>query len=312
MSVFPNPFIGPSYGVALPGVFVGSIVYGSTIMQLIHYFRTFRSDGIRIRGLVLFTFGWDSIQLGILLYLIYQVTITHWGDGAIFFFGPEANSLDRLLAAHTFGTIFLVPSIQLFWLSRVWSLSKIPTTRFGRYRIAIVISLAALIIGESAVFLLYGVQMTTHVLRIADATTKVYTTAALVMMSVTDIALTVAITVVLEQNRTGNTHRVDNIINPLIVYTLANGLLTTLLTLATLVSFLLQPLTWVWMAVFIVQERLYVNSLLASLNMRTASQDKPHVIDLSELAFEKPPTRFTNSTPETMSMQFASRISSMA
>jgi len=277
---------------------------------------------------VLFTFGWDSIQLGILLYLIYQVTITHWGDGAIFFFGPEANSLDRLLAAHTFGTIFLVPSIQLFWLSRVWSLSKIPTTRFGRYRIAIVISLAALIIGElgqcphyrsensaiscfPAVFLLYGVQMTTHVLRIADATTKVYTTAALVMMSVTDIALTVAITVVLEQNRTG-THRVDNIINPLIVYTLANGLLTTLLTLATLVSFLLQPLTWVWMAVFIVQERLYVNSLLASLNMRTALQDKPHVIDLSELAFEKPPTRFTNSTPETMSMQFTSRISSMA
>lgn len=310
MSAFPNPFIGPSYGQALPGIFLGSIIYGSTVMQLIHYFRTFRSDGFRIRSLVLFTFTWDTIQLGILLYIVYQIAIVHWGDGSIFLFGPEANLLDQLLAAHTFGTIFLVPSIQLFWISRVLSLSKIPTTRFGRYRIAIVISLVILILGELTAFLVYGVQSTVHALRAADATYQAYATTALGMMSLADIAITTAMTIVLEQNRTGS-RRADSILNPLIVYTLANGSLTTLLTLVTLVLFLVHPTSWAWMAVFIVQERLYVNSLLASLNMRTSLQDRSRVVDLSELGFEKPPTQVTNSISETMQVA-VSRGSSFA
>jgi len=119
-------------------------------------------------------------------------------------------------------------------------------------------------------------------------------------MSLDDIGVTTVISVVLKQNRTGY-RRTDIIINALVVYSLANGALTTLLTLLTLVLFLVHPTSWAWMAVFIVQERLYVNSLLASLNMRFAVQEESRRIDLSVIKFDHgpPPTHGTTSTQQT-------------
>jgi len=268
MSTFP---VLPQYGASVIGGYVSAIIYGSTVLQLFQYFRKFREDRRAIKALVTFAFTLDTIGMGLILFTLFEGTIVHWGDPGVFTNGPEADWMTRLLSGHTFEPVLAVPIIQMFWLWRIWSLGceSSELKKAKCFRILVVALLAVMIAGEFAAMLTFAVEVTAFALRPPDLRLKILTAFALTTMAATDVCLTVAMTFLLHRARTGF-RKTDLVINSLIIYVFANGLLTAAITLICLSSFLIRPTEWIWVGLFFVEERLYVSSLLASLNIRTA------------------------------------------
>ncbi|KAF8829815.1 hypothetical protein HHX47_DHR2000240 [Lentinula edodes] len=61
----------------------------------------------------------------------------------------------------------------------------------------------------------------------------------------------------------------DSIINKLIIFSINTGALTSLCAIASMLSILLAPATFIYISFFFCMGRLYANSLLATLNIRT-------------------------------------------
>ncbi|KAN0129234.1 hypothetical protein V8E53_012933 [Lactarius tabidus] len=70
-------------------------------------------------------------------------------------------------------------------------------------------------------------------------------------------------------------HRTDSIITTLMAYSVNSGLLTSLLAAATAISFIVSSkLSLIWLAIYWVMCKCYVNSLLAMLNSRDYVRDR--------------------------------------
>ncbi|KAF9800232.1 hypothetical protein IEO21_10410 [Rhodonia placenta] len=64
-------------------------------------------------------------------------------------------------------------------------------------------------------------------------------------------------------------HSTDNLIDRLTYWTINNGLLTSLLGLAIIISLVAMPYNMIYLALHLLLGKLYANSLLATLNCRT-------------------------------------------
>jgi len=85
--------------------------------------------------------------------------------------------------------------------------------------------------------------------------------------SCADVIIAAALCYYLHKSRTGFA-RTDSLITTLIVYTLTTGLLTALLAVIHVILFATTQKALVWVGVFWVLGRCYINSLLAALNVR--------------------------------------------
>jgi len=83
-----------------------------------------------------------------------------------------------------------------------------------------------------------------------------------------DVLITTSICVLLNHNRSGFKSS-DSLINTLMVYTINTGLVTSLCAMACLVSFAIWPHTFIFVAIYFVLGKLYVNTILAVLNTRS-------------------------------------------
>ncbi|KAJ7932729.1 hypothetical protein B0H13DRAFT_768541 [Mycena leptocephala] len=72
----------------------------------------------------------------------------------------------------------------------------------------------------------------------------------------------------LYQQRTAVNRRTTALVNKIIQWTLETGVLLSAATSLTLICFLTMRENYIWIAVYVVQARLYSNTFLASLNSR--------------------------------------------
>ncbi|KAJ4490595.1 hypothetical protein J3R30DRAFT_3694290 [Lentinula aciculospora] len=89
-----------------------------------------------------------------------------------------------------------------------------------------------------------------------------------VLAAVGDTYIAGLLTLLLHTSRTGF-RRSDSIINKLIIFSINTGALTSLCAIASMLSILLAPETFIYISFFFCMGRLYANSLLATLNIRT-------------------------------------------
>ncbi|KAJ3933824.1 MAG: hypothetical protein NXY57DRAFT_997241 [Lentinula lateritia] len=89
-----------------------------------------------------------------------------------------------------------------------------------------------------------------------------------VLAAVADTYIAGLLTLLLHTSRTGF-QRSDSIINKLIIFSINTGALTSLCAIASMLSILLAPATFIYISFFFCMGRLYANSLLATLNIRT-------------------------------------------
>ncbi|KAI9460427.1 hypothetical protein HD554DRAFT_2028738 [Boletus coccyginus] len=82
-----------------------------------------------------------------------------------------------------------------------------------------------------------------------------------------DVLIAASLCILLQRSRTGF-RRSDSLINKLMLFSINTGLLTSICAIASLVSIIAWPDTFIYIAFYFCLGRLYCNSLLATLNAR--------------------------------------------
>ncbi|KAF9492001.1 hypothetical protein BDN71DRAFT_1238899 [Pleurotus eryngii] len=239
------PKLDDTYGGALIGLVVGTILYGITILQTYLYFRRYPQDYWFVKFMVILLWALDSVHLVLCTITIYWVLVTNYSN-------PEVLSQTHWsmnLQTDCNGLIGLV--VELFFARRVWIMSR------NWLLTGIIIVLANVHFMEA--FLLASVKEFPKLVWV--------TSTGLGSAAAADIIIAVSLCFYLTRSRTGF-KRTDSLISALIAYSLTTGLVTSVIASVCVVTFAIMPTNFVWLSFFWVLGKCYVNSFLAALNSR--------------------------------------------
>ncbi|KDQ31795.1 hypothetical protein PLEOSDRAFT_165203 [Pleurotus ostreatus PC15] len=208
------------------------------------------------------------------------------GSGNVFIFAQSVSATCGILlaqlyadAAVTEGEMLTPIVVPRFFSWRIWAFSGTSLNPPARMSISILTVLLALFsFGSSVDLALEGFnhQLLTStgpglILRLIPLPDQLAYKLSASSRVVFDLFVTFAMTLALYRSRSG-VKRTDHVITLLIMFTVNTNLLTTLFSVSELVTFLVMPQATLYGALGLLSPKLYLNTLLASLNSREYMQ----------------------------------------
>ncbi|KAL4072179.1 hypothetical protein J3A83DRAFT_4372178 [Scleroderma citrinum] len=183
-------------------------------------------------------------------------------------------------------TIILCPpiavAVQGYFVLRVYRLSEQPL---------LLVLGALLAISKFVLHLTFGIAA--YIIK--DVSRLVHEwgwtiTSYLILSIACDTLIATSLSYHLNLRKTGF-HRTSRIIDRMIIYALATGLITSATELAEAICFWTMPDNLIWMGLYVVESGLYTNSLLAALNSRSLfnqlrNSDVPYELGLGQRGSE--------------------------
>ncbi|THH11133.1 hypothetical protein EW146_g8148 [Bondarzewia mesenterica] len=277
-----SPTIDSTIGAAFIGWGVSSLVFGVLCIQVWSYFQRYPRDNIAYKLLVSFVpflrsparlHTSDCIKVGALWLLellhqamvghcVYHYAVSNFGNVLAFTARPVWTLSLQVTVGAIVGTV-----VKICFGMRVWKFSK------GNYVITGFIVIMALVqlgfafsksphmhdIDHTCLMHDYDTSSIFHQITIA--------TTSLALGVTTDIFTAAALSYFLHKMRTGYT-KSDTLINQLILYSVNNGFLTSVCSLAVVILYNIMPTNFIFMGMYFVLSKLYANSCLSTLNTR--------------------------------------------
>jgi len=255
--VLPPHTVDPTIGALYLGVMIAMALWGASSVQTYYYFNRYRDDAIWIKLLVTVVWIFDTAHQGMIIHTVYTYLVTEYGHV------EYLNIIVRSLVYEVGLSASITILVQGFFVARVWRLShkNIYLTSF----------LGATAIGEFVVSLIYtgkAIQMQTftQLTQLENLSRAINGVGA-----GGDIVIAMTMIWLLHGSRTGF-QKSDTIINRLILFSMNTGLLTSLWAITSLVTITVMPSTFWYIMFYVSTCKLYVNSLLATLNSRRNSR----------------------------------------
>ncbi|KAJ3908347.1 hypothetical protein F5879DRAFT_937770 [Lentinula edodes] len=242
-------------GAMFIGVLFAAVLYGAACIQTWYYY-IHQKDRWPLRFLVAAVMIVDTLHQALIAHTVYTYLITNFGNA------PELLNTVWSLLAEVLVNGFTAVFVQSFLAHRVWQLSN------GNIWISVPAFL--LVAAEFVSVFVFGVIGLTRVHTFVELSDilKGLSITVNVLAAVADTYIAGLLTLLLHTSRTGF-QRSDSIINKLIIFSINTGALTSLCAIASMLSILLAPATFIYISFFFCMGRLYANSLLATLNIRT-------------------------------------------
>ncbi|KAF9264336.1 hypothetical protein L218DRAFT_240389 [Marasmius fiardii PR-910] len=242
-------------GAVFIGVVFATFLYGMSFVQAyVYFFVTPSRDKWPLKTLVATVLLCDTIHQILISHTLYTYVILNYGKPLTL-----GMTVWSLLAEVLFNG-FIGLLVQCFLMIRVWRLSK--------KNVWLVAPAFLLVFAEFGCILAFGIKALVSVKTFADlATMKALSITVNALAAAGDVYITGSLSYLLRTSRTGFQSS-DAMIGKLITYTVNTGLLTTLCAIASLISILAAPTTFIYITFFFAIGRLYANSLLATLNAR--------------------------------------------
>ncbi|KAJ3795849.1 hypothetical protein GGU11DRAFT_199819 [Lentinula aff. detonsa] len=151
--------------------------------------------------------------------------------------------------------------VQSFLTWKIWRLSNSNMWVTG--------VVAALVLAEFGCVIAFGIIALVQVRTFAELATDLKGLSITVnaLAAAGDVLIAAILTWLLQTSKTGF-QRSDTMLNKLTIFAVNTGALTSLFAVASLISILAAPDTFIYITFFFCMGRLYTNSLLASLNAR--------------------------------------------
>ncbi|KIM46054.1 hypothetical protein M413DRAFT_441116 [Hebeloma cylindrosporum] len=241
-------------GVVLLGLFLNTYLYGLVTYQFIIYYNTKFNDRLWIKSIVGLLFVLDTVHSAVAVYAGWEMCVTNYANPSVLAY---VSWTIPFTAVATALAAFIT---QIFLGHRVLILTKnIPLVTFIG-----LLSLLGFFFGVYA-----GIYS-----GILHAVAKFgplgpFVTCWLVFQTSADILITCVLSFVLSRSRTGF-RRTDTIINRIIRGAVQTGLFASIFALADLFSFMLHRNTNLYAMFAYPLGRIYTNTLLDTLNARTA------------------------------------------
>ncbi|KAJ6542010.1 hypothetical protein DFH09DRAFT_1322640 [Mycena vulgaris] len=241
--------LGPTYGVWLVALFLQTILYGMGLLQAYLYFFWYGKDHWMVKTTVATVVFLESLQMSALVISTYHYLIAGFGNSPALL---EVYWASLVQLPATYISAFVVQGYFSWCIYALYPQGKI----------------LPLIIFVFALTSLGQVIVDTHLESYANIIISENTTILSCVFSVTsDTLITAGLTWRLHSSRTG-IQATNNLLNYLIIFAINRGALTIVAALIQLIVFLVVPHTFYSFMMIWLAAKLYMNSMLATLNTR--------------------------------------------
>ncbi|KAJ3744020.1 hypothetical protein DFH05DRAFT_1615203 [Lentinula detonsa] len=246
--------LNDTMGAAFVGMAVAGFLLGLSFLQAYIYFSE-QNDTLVVRSLVGLVVSFDFVHQALISHTVYYYLILNYGD-------PSAlGSVVWSLLAEVIFNGFTAFCVQSFLTWKIWRLSNSNMWVTG--------VVAALVLAEFGCVIAFGIIALVRVRTFAELATDLKGLSITVnaLAAAGDVLIAAILTWLLQTSKTGF-QRSDTMLNKLTIFAVNTGALTSLFAVASLISILAAPNTFIYITFFFCMGRLYTNSLLASLNAR--------------------------------------------
>ncbi|KAJ7590148.1 hypothetical protein C8J56DRAFT_1048317 [Mycena floridula] len=273
------------YAPFLVGVFFSTLLYGINVVQVFTYYgHSSKKDSSWLRGLVFFLFICVTASTALNMVAVYLPLIRK--------FGQVDRVLPLYLRTEPMMTSIVSMPVQLLM---AWRIMIVTQTRVWTC-IIVVISLVS-----------FGTSISTTVyLELRPAFSQFPSFRAspvtwLVSSAVADVLITGVLVYSLHEKKSGFNTSLDLYVNHIIRLTIQTGALTALFTLSDALVFIAVKDTTIFFAWGLSLSKLYLSTILSSLNARDTWRDGANALypsDLNELPGSHGPIRFRATSPK--------------
>ncbi|KIJ37775.1 hypothetical protein M422DRAFT_69187 [Sphaerobolus stellatus SS14] len=261
------PALDNTFGALLIAAVIAGALWGISTVQAYWYFVTYPKDILSLKLLVTLMWVTDTVHQALITHIIYYYLITHYFDPL---------NLDYAVWSLTFQCIFeFIPCfcVQSFFLMRIWVLSR------GKW--AFVVPPAFLILSKLALSMVWTIKCS-RLKSVTEGLAQEHSVAAAIngCAAAGDIILAVTMVILLHRSRTGM-RQSDSILEKLTLYTVNTGVITSLASIVTLITAEVWKHAFIYAIFYFCTGRLYVNTILASLNARKALKSQGSVMEMS-------------------------------
>ncbi|KAJ7278289.1 hypothetical protein C8J57DRAFT_1503194 [Mycena rebaudengoi] len=246
--------IKEALGTVFIGFTIATTLYGITILQTYLYFKHYSKDPVALKGFVFLLWLLDSLTTVFVAHSLYTYLVLNLAEN-------EVVDIITLLVQCFFG-------YQVFRFSK----SKIISG------FIVSLSLAAFCLDIKMV-----VQNSFQDLSIASlASRDVFVIGSIVqgLSALCDIVITVSLIYYLRGSKSGIMQSTNTLIDTLILYTVTRGMATAICQLMFMILNVAFPNDTFWQPFHQAVGKLYINSLLASLNFRASTKTGAPAIPL--------------------------------
>ncbi|KAG6915073.1 hypothetical protein DXG01_013568 [Tephrocybe rancida] len=277
---------GQVYGPFIIGMMIGCFLFGITMSQAVIYLRRYHKDKPLIRGVV-----WVSLILDTFHFAMVAEVVHFW---YIVCRQPERylGLLDFhwSLGASVIATYLITSCVQSLYIMRVWMFrpvriaarsyvlswdcySLLKPCPFFSLWLRYVLQRNDSSCTHSDMKVLWGDLTVQHSLgAVHEQVGQIGGSIELAATSLCDIAISVSLWYFLHRNRSGFA-RTETVVKKLILYTVNIGILTSGASSLTLILWLALPTNFGFISLTLIRSKLYVNSLLVTLNYRNTARD---------------------------------------
>ncbi|KAJ7727958.1 hypothetical protein B0H16DRAFT_1778261 [Mycena metata] len=248
--------VGLTLGALLLGVLIASTAYGITIVQTYIYFERFPKDDMINKMTVWLLFSLETFHAAISWYMIYYYLILNFGNLGTFAERPLWSLSALVVVTHV-----IEFTRQCFYARRVYFLS-------GR---SLIISTVILLLGSlgaaKTLLLQTFIQQYMYVplflcILVLTRLFERWGVTSIVGQTAADMVITATSIYYLKAGKT------ESLLDKLLLWTGSTGMLTSAISLAFLGAFVGAPDALIYLALDQILTRVYVNTLLATLNFR--------------------------------------------
>ncbi|KAF9648175.1 hypothetical protein BDM02DRAFT_3096964 [Thelephora ganbajun] len=251
-----NANIHNTFGAAFIGITASSFIFGILSMQCYTYYHRYPLDRPFYKILVRLTLSprmLEATHSALISHFFYYYVIVNWGMTLAIIKQPIIWSviLLQVVTGAVVGTI-----VRGCFAMRVWRFSN------NNVWVTSAIVLSTLIqLGMETHARAFKLNTNHGIDRIMVAIV------ALGLGVLTDVLTAVSISWYLRKLKTGYKNS-DSLVNKLIAYAINTGLVTSIISIACLITYGTMPGNFIFISLYFVLSKLYANSFLATLNTR--------------------------------------------
>jgi hypothetical protein len=247
------PTIGNTIGAVIVGWGVSCLFFGMLCIQIWAYYQRYPNDSNSYKLLVLSLWILEALHEAFVGHVAWFYIVTNRGSLLVLLNPPVWTLSVQILLGALVGLI-----VKTCFGLRVW--------KFSRGNILVTGLILSMALAQFATAVVFTIRSFHLRVGQADEITTLAST-ALSLGVATDIFTAASLSYFLHRMRTGY-KRSDTLINRLIIYSVNTGTLTSVFSVAVLVSYNLMPDNLIFIALYFILSKLYANSCLATLNTR--------------------------------------------
>ncbi|KAI6008606.1 hypothetical protein EDC04DRAFT_876509 [Pisolithus marmoratus] len=275
-------------GPLLVSLVLSGTLYGCALVQTYVYYKLFPKDSWKFRILVASEMVLQTAHLAFLALGVWQTVMTGYAHH------PQILRLSNTTGISVVFSGPIAFSTQAFFVFRLYTFSR---------KKNLPIFCSTLVVTQFVITLMVSIATVTA--KGLSRSWQWFIVSGLLITICADTTIAVSMSYYLRVNK-ADFGRTSRVVDRMVLYIMATGIITSISALAAGVSFLITPTVYIWTGLFIMESGLYTNSLLAALNARARfSHELQHPesadgleVSLSRLDIRQLPTYCSESQGE--------------